>query len=71
MHTPADLTRALACAAIHDDLVVALDTALLFLREVREDGVEVLPDANWHGWKHMRSIADRARRIPRLEDVDG
>jgi hypothetical protein len=69
-HTAADLTRALACAAQHDDLVAALDTALLFLAEAKRDGADVLPNKDWHGWKHFASIRDRARQIPRLETVD-
>jgi hypothetical protein len=69
-HTAADMTRAFACAAIHDDLVVCLDTVLLFLGEARRDGADVLPGPSWHGWKHFENIRDRAKAIPRLEVID-
>jgi hypothetical protein len=69
-HNAADMTRAFACEAIHSDLVACLDTALLFIGEARQDGADVLPNANWHGWKHFRSILERAKTIPRLEMID-
>lgn len=69
-HTAADMTRAMACAAQHDDLVAALDTTLLFLAEARKEGAEVIPDRDWYGWARFTAIRDRARAIPRLETVD-
>lgn len=68
--TAADMTRAFQCAAIHDDLVVCLDTTLLFIGEARQDGADVLPSREWHGWKHFRSILEKAKQIPRLETID-